>query len=73
MLRYDGGKLDATFSFDGDGSAVVLAYPAPAGGPPDTLVSQAGASQTASPIELPGPALLQIQAQGPWAIRLADG
>ena len=34
MLRYDGGKLDATFSFDGDGSAVVLAcYPTPAGGP----------------------------------------
>ena len=51
----------------------MLAYPAPAGGPPDTLVSQAGASQTASPIELPGPALLQVQAQGPWAIRLADG
>lgn len=72
VLRYEGPRRDATFTFDGDGQAAVMAYPDP-GGAPDTLVTQAGASQTATPLELPGRALLQVRAQGPWAIRLAGG
>ena len=71
VLRYTGTKQDATFTFDGDGQAELVAYAGLTGGAPDTLVTQSGASQSAAPIELPGPVLLQVQAQGPWAIRLA--
>lgn len=73
VLRYDGPRRHATFTFDGDGQAAVMAYPVPGAGAPDTLVTQAGASQTATPLELPGPALLQVRAQGPWAIQLTEG
>ena len=48
----------------------MVAYPGLSGGFPDTLASLDGASATPASIALPGDALIQVTAEGPWELTI---
>jgi hypothetical protein len=70
VFGYAGPAQPGTFTFQGQGTAVVIAYPGLSGGFPDTLASLDGASPTPANIALPGNALIQVTAEGPWELRV---
>jgi hypothetical protein len=66
---YLGPAQTGGFTFEGQGTAVLIAYPSVSGGFPDTLASLDGASGTPAKVQLPGPALIQVTAEGPWELK----
>ena len=66
---YVGQAQTGSFTFQGQGTAVLIAYPTLDGGFPDTLASLDGASDTPADVQLPGAALIQVTAEGPWELR----
>jgi len=66
---YIGPAQTGGFTFQGQGTAVLIAYPTLDGGFPDTLASLDGASDTPANVQLPGAALIQVTAEGPWELQ----
>ena len=66
---YVGPAQTGGFTFQGQGTAVLIAYPTLDGGFPDTLASLDGASDTPANVQLPGAALIQVTAEGPWELQ----
>jgi hypothetical protein len=66
---YIGPAQTGGFTFQGQGTAVLIAYPSINGGFPDTLASLDGASDTPANVPLPGAALIQVTAEGPWELQ----
>jgi hypothetical protein len=66
-----GPAQTGSFTFQGQGTAVLIAYPTLDGGFPETLASLDVASDTPADVQLPGAALIQVTAEGPWELRAA--
>ena len=66
---YIGPAQAGAFTFEGQGTAVLIAYPSISGGFPDTLASLDGASDTPANVQLPGATLIQVTAEGPWELQ----
>jgi hypothetical protein len=71
LFLYLGEAQEGGFTFEGQGTAVLIAYPTLDGGFPDTLASLDGADGTPANVDLPGNALIQVTAEGPWELTVS--